>query len=78
MDLASTEERVTSVIRTALHIHDITTPLSMGATPGWDSLGHMSVILALEREFGVRVPLVRIPELVDVASISRALTSEMK
>ena len=53
-------------------------PLQMGETPGWDSLGHMTVILELEREFGVRVPVTRIAELTDVESIARFVLPGVK
>ena len=45
--------------------------LAMGVTPGWDSMGHMTIVLELEREFGLRFPAYRLPELIDVASIAR-------
>jgi acyl carrier protein len=48
-------------------------PLAMGETPGWDSMGHMTIVLELEREFGIRFPAYRLPELVDVASVARVL-----
>jgi acyl carrier protein len=50
----------------------------MGSTPGWDSLGHMTVVLELEREFGIRIPVTRISELVDAEAIVRAVASGMK
>lgn len=50
-------------------------PLAMGTTPGWDSMGHMNVVLALEAEFKTSFPAYRLPELVDVPSIARVLRS---
>jgi acyl carrier protein len=45
----------------------------MGSTPGWDSMGHMTVVIALEAEFETRFPTHSLPELVNVDSIVRAL-----
>ena len=52
---------------------DASTPLRMGSTPGWDSMGHMSVVLELEKEFGARFRSHQLPELVDVPAIERTL-----
>ena len=76
MDL---EGRVKSAIMRALHLQSSPAgSLRMGATPGWDSLGHMTVIMELERDFGIRVPVSKISELTDVASITRAFSAGMK
>jgi acyl carrier protein len=67
--------RIERAIARALNVPDgsLPRPVRMGSTPGWDSMGHMMVVLELEREFGVRIPTARLPELLDVASIARAL-----
>ena len=79
MDSEMVRGRVGSAILRALHLQGSpTVRLQMGETPGWDSLGHMTVILELEREFGVRVPVTRIAELTDVASIARVVLPDVK
>jgi acyl carrier protein len=45
--------------------------LRMGSVPGWDSLGHMNLVVELEREFGVSFPLYLLPEMLDMDSIVR-------
>ena len=45
--------------------------LQMGSVPGWDSLGHMNLVVELEREFGVSFPLYLLPEMLDMDSIVR-------
>ncbi|HVL67968.1 MAG TPA: acyl carrier protein [Vicinamibacterales bacterium] len=50
--------------------------LELGATPGWDSTGHMAIVLEVEMEFGVQFPAFRLPELVDVPAIARAIEEE--
>ena len=68
----TTEQRIQAAITRALGIKspDSSVPLRMGSTPGWDSMGHMSVVMELEKEFNTRFPPYRLPELVDVASIA--------
>jgi hypothetical protein len=51
-------------------------PLAMGITPGWDSIGHMSVVMAIEAEFATCFPAYRLPELIDVAAIARVLREQ--
>lgn len=69
------EERIQDAVVRALGIPapDASTPLRMGSTPGWDSMGHMQVVMELEKEFKVRFPPYKLPDLVDVASIANAL-----
>jgi acyl carrier protein len=71
----ATEERIQKAIGKALGIKspESAMPLRMGSTPGWDSMGHMNVVMELEREFNVRFPPYRLPELLDVPSIARTL-----
>jgi acyl carrier protein len=70
------EQRIRDVVTNTLRLSmtDSSMPLRMGSTPGWDSLGHMSVVIALEKEFGIVFPSFRLPELVDVAAIAAAVT----
>jgi acyl carrier protein len=69
------EERIQDTIVRALGIPspDASIPLRMGSTPGWDSMGHMQVVMDLEREFKVRFPPYKLPNLVDVSSIASTL-----
>jgi acyl carrier protein len=69
------ELRVQSAIARALRLKsfDPATPLRMGSTPGWDSMGHMSVVMEVEREFNASFPPYRLPELMDVPSIVTAV-----
>ncbi len=79
MEAESIRTRVRAAILRALHLQGSpSVPLQMGATPGWDSLGHMTVVLELEREFGVRVPVTRIAELTDVETIAGVVSGGMK
>jgi methylmalonyl-CoA/ethylmalonyl-CoA epimerase len=43
-------------------------------TPGWDSLGHIRLIMALERRLGITIPSSAIAQLVDYDSVERFVT----
>ncbi len=53
-----TEEKLKSVIAGVLSVPEksITEESSKDNVPGWDSLKHMNLILALEEKFGVTIP----------------------
>ena len=72
------KERIHKTIVRALRIppSHTSTPLRMGSTPGWDSMGHMMVVMELEKEFGAQFPPYVLPLLVDIPSIARTLQSQ--
>jgi len=72
------EQRIQDTIIRALGIRivDKSIPLQMGSTPDWDSMGHMTVVMALETEFQTTFPSYRLPELIDIPSIVKALQSK--
>lgn len=72
------EQRVENAVRRALGkaAKDASQPLRMGSTPGWDSMGHMTVVMELEKEFQTSFPSYRLPELVDVPSIVNAVRNQ--
>ena len=67
------EDRVRkTIIRTFnLSPEDGMRELRMGSLPGWDSLGHMRLVVELEEEFGVSFPAYLLPEILDMDSIIR-------
>lgn len=44
-----------------------------GSIPGWDSVNHVNLILAIEAEFGVQFDAGEIPDLVSVGQIRSRL-----
>ena len=73
-EVGTLQLRVQSVVRRSLGLApDSGTPLALGTTPGGDSLGHMSIVLELEREFGVRFAAHQLARLVDVDAIVKIL-----
>lgn len=65
--------RIERAIARALNVEvsALQRPVRMGSTPGWDSMGHMLVVLELEKEFDTHIPTSRLPELIDVESVAR-------
>lgn len=50
-------------------LDEITSEITFGDIPQWDSMGHMEVMLALEERFGVAVNADTIGELVSLEKI---------
>ena len=71
---ANIESRVRVVIiRTiGLSTEESKGQLSRGMR-GWDSLGHMRLLLEIEREFGIRFPVHAVAALESVSSIVNAI-----
>ena len=43
----------------------------------WDSLSHLNLIMDLEKEFGIRFPMNKIPDLNSVEAIVKELEKEL-
>ena len=48
-------ERVEAIFRQSFEIEKFTEDLSIDNIPGWDSMAHVGLILALQKEFGVTI-----------------------
>ncbi|OLE54020.1 MAG: hypothetical protein AUG51_10375 [Acidobacteria bacterium 13_1_20CM_3_53_8] len=72
---AEIEKRVRSVIAEMFHLspQEAEGQLGMGNPAGWDSLGHMELVIQLEKEFGVTFPNFVLADLVSVPAIVRAV-----
>jgi acyl carrier protein len=63
-------DKVRKVIETTFNCQSTPgTEYSMGAVPGWDSLGHMTLIIKLEDAFGITLPSYALPALTSVKDI---------
>jgi acyl carrier protein len=68
------EQRVENAVMLALGTRpNASIPIRMGSTPGWDSMGHMMVVMQLEKEFQISFPSYLLPNLVDLPSIVKAV-----
>ncbi len=70
----STEARVRSVIEQTFKVTGgANQEYAMGALPGWDSMGHMQLVVALEQAFDVQIPSYALSEMTDVSSIVKVI-----
>ena len=69
------DQKLVAAISTAIEqpAESITPSSGIGETPGWDSFGHLRVILELEAVYSVRFDMNRIPELKTVSLIEKEL-----
>jgi len=67
--------RLRSVIADVLGVtvEQVTASAAAGQLEGWDSFGHLQVVLALEAEFGMQFDPQKIPELTTVAKLQAYL-----
>jgi acyl carrier protein len=72
---AGMEERVRQVIARAfgLSSQESRGDLRMGGLPRWDSMGHMQLIIEIEKEFGLTFPTYEIAELLSTDAIIKAV-----
>jgi acyl carrier protein len=61
------------VMKNVLDVDSVSDQDSMQTIKSWDSLRHLSLILALEEQFGINFNPEEIPELNSVRSISAAI-----
>ncbi|MGA2094240.1 MAG: acyl carrier protein [Sedimentisphaerales bacterium] len=68
-------DRVEAVFRQSFEIEKFTEDLSIDSVPGWDSMAHVGLILALQKEFGVSITPADAIELTSVKNIIRYLSN---
>lgn len=68
-------KQVQIVLAAALQVpqEEISSELSFGDIPQWDSLGHMEVMMRLEESFGIEINADSIANLVSVPAICKNL-----
>jgi acyl carrier protein len=62
----------------SIPVDSVTSESSPKTIEGWDSVGHLNLIIALEQEFHVQFSLEDIEKMVDVQGIVRALNGHGK
>jgi len=72
-------DELKTVILRVLKLNDweITDTTTAAEVPGWDSLSHINVILAVEQHFGVRFKGAEVLRLKNVADLQRLLDSKV-
>jgi acyl carrier protein len=79
MDTAEIYAKLTDIFRELFANDDIVlTPTTTAADiEGWDSFNHLSVIVAVETRFGVKMTTREIENLVDVGALVAAIASKL-
>lgn len=75
------DERLKGIFKDTLNLNNETLNIdetsSINTVPGWDSLGHVKLIIALEREYGIQIETMEAIELTDVPSIQKLLEKKL-
>jgi acyl carrier protein len=69
-------KRLETIFRQSFEIERFTEDLSIDNVPGWDSMAHVGLILALQKEFGVSIPPIDALELTSVSNIMKYLVNQ--
>ena len=69
------KDRLETIFRQSFEIEKFTEDLSIDNVPGWDSMAHVGLILALQKEFGVSIPPADAIELTSVKNIIQYLAN---
>jgi acyl carrier protein len=67
------EELLANVFGVA--VHEVTDATSPEQIEEWDSLGHMNLVMEIERVYGIELSTDDALEITDVASLKRVLTA---
>jgi acyl carrier protein len=70
------KDRLETIFRQSFEIEQFTEDLSIDSVPGWDSMAHVGLILALQREFSVQISPVNALELTNVKDIIKFLVNQ--
>ena len=69
------KDRLEIIFRQSFEIGKFTEDLSIDNVPGWDSMAHVGLILALQKEFAISIPPADAIELTSVKNIIRYLAN---
>ena len=70
------KDRLEVIFRQSFEIEKFTEDLSIDNVPGWDSMAHVGLILALQKEFAISIPSVDAIELTSVKNIIKYLANQ--
>lgn len=70
------KDRLEVIFRQSFEIEQFTEDLSIDNVPGWDSMAHVGLILALQKEFAISIPPVDAIELTSVKNVIQYLANQ--
>jgi acyl carrier protein len=68
--------RLENIFRQSFEIEEFTEDLSIDNVSGWDSMAHVGLILALQKEFAISIPPADALDLTNVSSIIKYLVNQ--
>ncbi len=76
--MSSKAERLVEIVADAVGVSPerVDSTASSESIDSWDSVAQLSIMLAIESEFGVRLPVERIAELASIQALLHAVESE--
>ena len=69
------KERLETIFRQSFEIEIFKEDLSIDNVPGWDSMAHVGLIFALQKEFAISIPSADALELTSVKNIIQYLAN---
>lgn len=69
------KDRLEVIFRQSFEIEQFTEDLSIDNVPGWDSMAHVGLILALQKEFGISISPAEAVELTSIKNIIHYLAN---
>uniref|UniRef100_A0A832DHR8 Acyl carrier protein n=1 Tax=Ignavibacterium album TaxID=591197 RepID=A0A832DHR8_9BACT len=72
-------DKLKKVILTTLNLDDynITEEMTADQVPGWDSLSHLNVITAVEKEFGIRFKTLELLKLKNIGELQQIINQKL-
>lgn len=70
------KDRLETIFRQSFEIDNFTEDLSIDNVTGWDSMAHVGLILALQKEFNISIPPADAIELTNVKSIIQYISKQ--
>jgi acyl carrier protein len=70
------KDKLEVIFRQSFEIETFTEDLAIDNVPGWDSMAHVGLILALQKEFAISIPPADAIELTSVKNIIQYLVKK--
>ena len=70
------DKRILSIFQQSFGVDHIDDSMSINNVEGWDSMGHVGLMMALQKEFGVSIPSIKAIELTSIVSIKAFLREQ--
>ena len=70
------KDRLEKMFRQSFEIEKFTEDLSIDNVPGWDSMAHVGLILAIQKEFAVSISPINALDLTSVSDIIKYLVNQ--